>query len=88
MRIIESGAAYSAIVGISEKLQKLQAETGKEYLFLNRGVNAVCPIDLTDVIPHIDFNSAVCATGMLSTPFWSRASIIDFMVIVFMSRAG
>ncbi|MFI5150686.1 MAG: pyridoxal phosphate-dependent aminotransferase [Bacteroidia bacterium] len=29
-----------------------------EYLFLNRGVNAVCPIDLSQVIPAIDFNSS------------------------------
>ncbi len=57
MNIIHSGAKYSAIVGIGENLRKLQQETGEEYLFLNRGVNSVVPIDLTEVVKNIDFNS-------------------------------
>ena len=57
MNIIHSGAKYSAIVGIGENLRKLQRETGEEYLFLNRGVNSVVPIDLTEVVGNIDFNS-------------------------------
>lgn len=57
MKIKKSGARYSAIVGIGEKIKTLQQETGKEYLPLNRGVNSVCPIDLVQVVRNIDFNS-------------------------------
>lgn len=57
MNIKKSGAKYSAIVGIGEKLKQLNAETGKEYLALNRGVPAVTLIDLTKVVPLLNFNS-------------------------------
>jgi aspartate aminotransferase len=57
MNIQKSGATFSSIVGIGVKLKKLSEETGEEYLLLNRGVNAVCPIDLKDTLRHIDFNS-------------------------------
>ncbi|HXC04352.1 MAG TPA: hypothetical protein VNZ86_06330, partial [Bacteroidia bacterium] len=57
MEINKSGATFSSIVGIGAKLKKRSEEENQEYLFLNRGVNAVCPIDLTAVIPLIDFNS-------------------------------
>jgi aspartate/methionine/tyrosine aminotransferase len=57
MKTKETGAKYSAIVGIGEKLAKLERETGKKYLRLNRGIPAVTNIDLTEVIPLIDFNS-------------------------------
>ncbi len=57
MNIIKSGAKYSAIVGIGEELKKRMQETGEEYLLLNRGVNAVVLIDLTEVVRNIDFNS-------------------------------
>jgi aspartate aminotransferase len=57
MNINKSGATFSSIVGIGVKLKKLSEESGQEFLFLNRGVNAVCPIDLTEIIRQIDFNS-------------------------------
>ncbi len=57
MKVNQSGARFSAIVGIGDKIRKLSEQTGKEYLFLNRGVNAVCHIDLNEVIKQIDFNS-------------------------------
>jgi aspartate aminotransferase len=57
MKINKSGARFSAIVGIGEKLKQMSKETGKEYLYLNRGINAVCNIDLSRVIKNIDFNS-------------------------------
>jgi len=57
MNIHKSGARYSAIVGIGENLKKLVRETGREYLFMNRGVNSVVPIDLSGVVPMIDFNA-------------------------------
>lgn len=57
MQINFSGASASSIVKTSEELGKLQKESGNEYLFLNRGVNAVCPIDLDQIIPKINFNS-------------------------------
>lgn len=53
----KSGATFSSIVGIGEKLKKLSEATKEEYLMLNRGVNAVCNIDLSEVIKLIDFNS-------------------------------
>lgn len=57
MKIHKSGARYSAIVGIGETLRRLVKETGEEYLFMNRGVNSVVPINLNGVVPLIDFNS-------------------------------
>jgi aspartate aminotransferase len=57
MNIRETGAKYSAIVGIGEKLREMSKESGKEYLYLNRGVNAVTNINLSEIIPLIDFNS-------------------------------
>ncbi len=59
MKIQHSGARYSAIVGIGEKVKKLGEESGIEYLALNRGVNAVVHIDLTEVVKRIDFNSDI-----------------------------
>jgi aspartate/methionine/tyrosine aminotransferase len=56
MKINKSGARFSAIVGIGERIKKLSQETGEEYLYLNRGVNAVCNIDLDPVVKKIDFN--------------------------------
>ena len=57
MKTRHSGAKYSAIVGIGEKLHELEISTGKKYLKLNRGVPSVTNIDLAEVIPLIDFNS-------------------------------
>ncbi len=57
MHIRKSGAKYSAIVGIGERIRKQSVETREEYLLLNRGVNAVCNIDLTSIVENVDFNS-------------------------------
>ena len=57
MKTKHSGAKYSAIVSIGEKLAKLERETGEKYLRLNRGIPAVTNIDLSEIIPLIDFNS-------------------------------
>lgn len=57
IKIRTSGAKYSAIVGIGEDLRKTSQEQGKEYLMLNRGINAVVNIDLKPLISQIDFNS-------------------------------
>ncbi|MBA3985008.1 MAG: pyridoxal phosphate-dependent aminotransferase [Flavobacteriales bacterium] len=57
MKINKSGAEFSSIVSIGENLKKLSQESGLEYIYLNRGVNAVCSINLTPVISRIDFNS-------------------------------
>ena len=56
IQVKKSGAKYSAIVAISEKLKKRQA-AGEDILFLNRGINAVVNIDLSKVVSKIDFNS-------------------------------
>lgn len=58
MKIHESKATLSAIISAGQKLRKLEKETGKKYLFTNRGVNAVVPIDLNPVIEQINFNSS------------------------------
>ena len=50
-------AQYSKITAIGESVKQLEKKTGDQYLFLNQGVNAVVPINLTSVIPLIDFNS-------------------------------
>lgn len=52
-----SGAKFSAIVKIGDTLKRLTNETGLEYLPLNRGVNAVCLIDLKPITDTIDFNT-------------------------------
>lgn len=57
MKIRKSGAKYSAIVGIGERIRKMSQETGNEFLLLNRGVNSVCNIDLNSVVDELDFNS-------------------------------
>ena len=57
MKINISKATFSSIVGIGQKVKKAALETGDKYLELNRGVNAVTNIDLTEVIKKIDFNS-------------------------------
>lgn len=57
MRVKSSGAKLSAIPGIGEKIKSLSLENGQEYLYLNRGINSVCHIDLREVVKTIDFNS-------------------------------
>jgi len=57
MNINRCGAKYSEIVEIGEKLKAYSKKTGKEILFLNRGIPSVTQIDLSGVIPQINFNS-------------------------------
>ena len=57
MKTKHSGARYSAIVGIGEKLSKLEKNSDDKYLRLNRGVPSATNIDISEVIPLIDFNS-------------------------------
>jgi len=57
MKINPSKVTFSSIVGIGQKVTKAEKETGEEYLHLNRGVNAVTNIDLTDVVKNIDPNT-------------------------------
>jgi len=47
----------SSIVHMSERLVKAMNDSGQEYLMLNRGVNAVEPINLVPVTSQINFNS-------------------------------
>lgn len=56
-KVKKSGAKYSAIVGIGESLRQKSLDENKEYLFLNRGVNAVVNIDINELAKGIDFNS-------------------------------
>lgn len=57
MRINLSKATFSSIVGIGQKVKKAAKDTGKNYIELNRGVNSVVGIDLTEIEKLIDFNS-------------------------------
>ena len=57
MKINKSGAALSRIVQIGETLKELSRKNGKEYLPLNRGVNQVVNIDLTEVVNSFEFHS-------------------------------
>jgi len=52
-----SGAQYSKITAIGEKVKKMERETGEKYLYLNQGVNSVVPIELNEVAKSIDFDS-------------------------------
>jgi aspartate/methionine/tyrosine aminotransferase len=56
MKINISGATFSSIVGIGQKVKKAAKDSGNEYLELNRGVNLVVGIDLSKVVGDIDFN--------------------------------
>lgn len=57
MIVKNTGAKYSSIVSIGEKIKELEETTGDEYLKLNRGINMVVDMDLNDLIfKHIDFN--------------------------------
>ncbi len=52
-----SGAQYSKITAIGEKVKKMERESGEKYLYLNQGVNSVVPIELNEVVKSIDFDS-------------------------------
>jgi len=92
MQINYSGTNASSIVKASEKLKQLQNESGQEYLFLNRGVNAVCHIDLTEVVKQIDFNSSeiqhypaskgkIGLRGAINTEYFNSHSDAENVVI-------
>jgi aspartate aminotransferase len=57
MKISVSKATFSSIVGIGQRVKRASIETGQKYLELNRGVNSVCEINLSEIIPMIDFSS-------------------------------
>lgn len=57
MRTQKSGAKFSAIVKIGEDLKLQSQKTREEFLYLNRGINQVVNINLSRIIPKIDFNS-------------------------------
>lgn len=52
-----SNTNESAIIAMGVKLANAMKETGKEYLLLNRGVNSVENINISEVVKNIDFNS-------------------------------
>jgi len=57
MKVNKSGVSFSSIVGIGLKIKESEKKTGKKYLYLNRGVNQVVNIDLSNIFNKIDFNS-------------------------------
>lgn len=57
MKINSSHTTQSSIVAMGARLANAMKQTGDEYLLLNRGVNSVVNIDLSQVVKTIDFNS-------------------------------
>ena len=57
MKLNNSNVNFSAIVSISEKINKEEINNNVVFLKLQRGINAVTEIDLTEVSKNIDFNS-------------------------------
>ena len=57
MKLHISGAKYSKITGIGEKIRNLEKQTGNEYLYLNQGVNNVCKININNIAKSIDFDT-------------------------------
>jgi aspartate aminotransferase len=57
MKINHSNVTFSSIVGIGQKVSKAEKESGEEYLHLNRGVNAVTNVDLSNVVKNINPNT-------------------------------
>ena len=54
---IKKSVTYSSIVGIGEKIKKIEKETGVKFLTTQRGINDVVNIDLSDIVNKIDFNN-------------------------------
>ena len=57
MKINKSGATYSSIVGIGDKIKKEEKDKKIKFLPLQRGVNQVVNIELNEISKNIDFNS-------------------------------
>lgn len=57
MKIRNSNATYSKITAIGEKIKSLEKSSGREYLYLNQGVNNVCNIDINNIAKQINFNA-------------------------------
>ena len=69
MKINISSATFSSIVGIGQKIEAIEKETGRRFLKLNRGVNAVTNIDLSKIKELINFNSTEFQTYAPNTGF-------------------
>lgn len=57
MYINKSNVPFSSIVEIGQKIKKASLESGEKYLELNRGVNSVVGIDLSEVLKNINPNT-------------------------------
>jgi len=78
MKINISNATFSSIVGIGEKIQKVEKETGRKFLKLNRGVNMVTNIDLIDTWNYINPNEQAFQLYAPNTGHMSlKKAIID-----------
>jgi aspartate/methionine/tyrosine aminotransferase len=78
-------AKYSDISAIGAQVRQMQKESGEEYLYLNQGVNAVVPIDLTDIIPLIDFNSTEM---QVYPPMKGRINLRRAIIKTYLQGAG
>ena len=57
MRVIDTNAETSRILIMGQRARALEKQTGKPFLMLHRGVNAVVNIDINEIAREIDFNS-------------------------------
>ena len=67
MKVKKTGVALPAIHEMGRKIQELSKQSGQEYLFLQRGINAVVNIDLSEVVKTIDFNKTEMQVYPLSS---------------------
>jgi aspartate aminotransferase len=62
MKINKSNVTFSSIVGIGQKIKKVEEKIGESFLHLNRGVNDVVGIDLKEVMPKVKYNTKLFQT--------------------------
>ncbi len=70
----------SRIIEVGNLVKKLTQETGKEYLALNRGVNAVVPIDLDKLVKEMNLNDGLLQNYPVShgAEFFKKAVIEEY----------
>ena len=76
MKINISNATFSSIVGIGEKIEKIEKSSGRKFLKLNRGVNMVTNINLNEIFPTMACNSNEFQLYAPNTGFKSLKSAI------------
>ena len=57
MKLKKTKISFPAIHEMGRKISQLSQSTGKEYLFLHRGINSVVNIDIDSIVKGINFNA-------------------------------